>query len=110
MMKTRPNIKHPIYDLVWHNGDFKFKKGRLINVTRCRDAGSDLLVARAANLHLATEDQIFQPLERAQSYLSSDIKFLSVRCQNPQMQKTNIDSDMHFNNTLNFNAVYSKGL
>ena len=31
-------------------------KGRLINVTRCRVAGSDFLVARAANLHQATDD------------------------------------------------------
>ena len=32
------------------------KKGRLINVTRCRVAGSDVSVVRAANLHQATED------------------------------------------------------
>ena len=32
----------------------QFKKGRLINVTQCRVAGSDVLVARAANLHQAT--------------------------------------------------------
>ena len=31
----------------------QLKKGRLINVTRCRVAGSDVPVARAANLHAA---------------------------------------------------------
>ena len=32
------------------------KKGKLINVMRCRVAGSDVSVARAANLHQAIED------------------------------------------------------
>jgi hypothetical protein len=34
----------------------KIKKGRLINVTRCCVAGSDISIARAANLHQAIED------------------------------------------------------
>ena len=38
------------------------KKGRLINVTRCRVAGSDVSVARAANLHHATEDWMLRNL------------------------------------------------
>ena len=41
--------------VVVHRGG-TIKKGRLINVTRCRVAGSDRKVARAANLHQATED------------------------------------------------------
>ena len=40
--------------VVVHRGG-TIKKGRLINVTRCRVAGSDVSVARAANLHQATE-------------------------------------------------------
>ena len=31
-------------------------KGRLINVTRCRVAGSNVSIARAANLHQTSED------------------------------------------------------
>ena len=36
--------------VVVHRGG-TIKKGRLINVTPCRVAGSDISVARAANLH-----------------------------------------------------------
>ena len=43
--------------MVVHGGG-TIKKGRLIDVTRCRVAGSDVLVARAANLHQATEDNV----------------------------------------------------
>ena len=39
--------------VVVHRGG-TIKKGRLINVTRCSVAGSDISVARAANLHQAT--------------------------------------------------------
>jgi len=39
--------------VVVHRGG-TIKKGRLIDVTRCRVAGSDVSVARAANLHQAT--------------------------------------------------------
>ena len=39
--------------MVVHRGG-TIKKGRLINVTQCRVAGSDVTVARAANLHQAT--------------------------------------------------------
>ena len=39
--------------VVVHRGG-TIKKGRLINVTRCPVAGSDVSVARAANLHRAT--------------------------------------------------------
>jgi hypothetical protein len=44
----------------WSQGLLTFirqlKKGRLINVTRGRVAGSDVSVARAANLHQATQE------------------------------------------------------
>ena len=36
--------------VVVHRGG-TIKKGRLMNVARCRVAGSDVSVARAANLH-----------------------------------------------------------
>ena len=39
--------------MVVHGGG-TIEKGRLINVTRCRVAGGDVSVARAANLHQAT--------------------------------------------------------
>ena len=39
--------------VVVHRGG-AIKKGRLINVTRCPVAGSDVSVAKAANLHRAT--------------------------------------------------------
>ena len=41
--------------VVVHSGG-TIKKGRLINVKRCRVAGSDVSVARAANLHQATQE------------------------------------------------------
>ena len=41
--------------VVVHRGG-TIKKGRLINVTRCRVVGSDVSVARSANLHQATYD------------------------------------------------------
>ena len=40
--------------MVVHHGG-TIKKERLVNVTRCRVAGSDVSVARAANLHQATD-------------------------------------------------------
>jgi hypothetical protein len=46
--------------VVVHRGG-TIKKGRLINVTRCRVAGSDVSVARAANLHQATVDYDTKP-------------------------------------------------
>ena len=42
--------------MVVHRGG-TIKKGMLINVKRCRVAGSNVLVARAANLHHATDVQ-----------------------------------------------------
>ena len=45
--------------MVVHRGG-TIKEGRLINVTRCRVAGSDVSVARAANLHQATEDLFYK--------------------------------------------------
>ena len=45
--------------MIVHGGG-TIKKERLINVSRCRVAGSDVLVARAANLHEATEDWVLR--------------------------------------------------
>ena len=49
--------------MVVHGGG-TIKKGRLINATRYRVAGSDISVARAANLYQATEDWTLQNPEK----------------------------------------------